>query len=705
MNTAGRSPLPFLERRLFWRITPAHLLLMGLMLLSTGLHFWNIGAIGNSNAYYTAAVESMTQSWHNFFFAAAEPGGSVTVDKPPLGLWIETLFALLLGVSGFSTSLPNILAGILGIPLLYHLVRKHLGTAVGLLAGMVMAMTPVVFATDRNNTADGMLTFVLLLAAWAFLKATESGKLGHLLLGAFLVGLGFNIKMMQALLPLPAFYGLYFLASRNRWWQKLLQLGLATILLVVISFSWAVAVDLTPADERPYIGSSDDNSVMSLIIGYNGLQRLLGGGWNRLFDQNGTPPAIPQAPVTGGYGTIPGAIADAPSTDAPKAPNNVGSAFSNETGLPGLLRFFLPPLAKEMSWLLPFALAGILLGLFTQRMRLPVRSGAHKAMLLWGGWLLTCLVFFSTAKFFHAYYLVMLAPAMGGAVGLGCAGLKTIKETRPVLSVILLTLMVLGTISVQIALVMSFSTPGWWLALPVLGLLVGVILLAWGMTRTRSFSNSLAQAGTWITLLSITIIPLAWSMLTVFGPKIDAGLPGAYAGNRINIPPANTLGRNNLPANLPPYSPGYPLPGPCPQNLQPPSGIRPGSAQGQQPPNQAARNDQMIDFLEENTEDIEYLLAVPSAQVGAPLVIETGRPVLYMGGFNGGDPVIDANGLAQMVADGELRYVLYQAENHGAGRRISTWLKRNCSVVPGLFPALGNNARSDGLLLYQCSQP
>ena len=145
------------------------LAILAIMILSATLHLWDISSIGDSNTYYTAAVESMTQSWHNFFYASAEPGGSVTVDKPPLGLQIETIFALVFGVSGFSTVLPNILAGVLSVPLLYHLVKKHFGTLAGIVAALVVAATPVVFAADRNNTQDGLLTFFLLLAAWAFI--------------------------------------------------------------------------------------------------------------------------------------------------------------------------------------------------------------------------------------------------------------------------------------------------------------------------------------------------------------------------------------------------------------------------------------------------------------------------------------------------------------------------------------------------------
>ncbi len=268
------SPVNWLARPIWKRFTPAHLILLAILLLSILLHFANLGGLGDANLYYTAAVKSMLASWKNFFFVAAEPGGSVTVDKPPLGLWIEAAFAALFGVSGFVVSLPNLLAGVLGVPVLYHLVKKQAGELAGLAAAFVMTITPIFVATNRNNTQDGLLVFFLLLAAWAFLNATDNGQLGWLLLGAFIVGLGFNIKMMQAFLPLPALYALYFFAARGSWLRKAFNLSLATVLLVLVSLSWAAAVDMTPADQRPYIGSSADNTVMGLIFGHNTLARL-----------------------------------------------------------------------------------------------------------------------------------------------------------------------------------------------------------------------------------------------------------------------------------------------------------------------------------------------------------------------------------------------------------------------------------------------
>ncbi len=218
--------------------------------LAAGLRFADLGALGYANHYYTAAVKSMLQSWHNFFFVAAEPGGAVSVDKPPVGLWLQALSAYFLGVNGFAMVLPEILAGLGSVVVLYHLVRRSFGTAAGLLASLALAITPVVVATDRNNTIDSTLILTLLLAAWAFIKATETGRLRHLLLGAALVGLGFNIKMLEAYLPLPAFYALYVFGAAVALRRKLVNLALATGLLLAVSLSWAHAASALAARAR-----------------------------------------------------------------------------------------------------------------------------------------------------------------------------------------------------------------------------------------------------------------------------------------------------------------------------------------------------------------------------------------------------------------------------------------------------------------------
>ncbi len=693
-----------LGRKLLPGMTIGTLIVVAIMVFSFILHMVNIDAIGNANEYYTAAVVSMLKSWSNFFFVAAEPGGSVTVDKPPLGLWIQTIFAYFLGVSGFSVTLPNILAGVFGIGLLYGMVKKHMGELAGIIAAFVMAVTPVFIATNRNNTMDGMLVFMLLLAAWAFIRATETSKLRWLLLGAILVGMGFNIKMLQAFLPLPAFYVLYFFGSKEGWLKKILNLGIATILLIAVSLSWAIVVDLVPAEKRPYIGSSDDNTVMGLIFGHNGISRLDNQRDNNAppsgpqpgqpsnagipTEQNpgqdqrqGPPPAaliaceaqtqgascsfsLPNGNMIDGSCITPPnqtELACAPQGTIPqngRIPNGVpnrpngGTPFSQETGTPGALRLFTSPLSKQMSWLLPFAFISILLALFGSRIQLPIESGIHKALILWGGWLLTCVAFFSMISgIFHAYYAIMLAPALGGMVGIGFALLWN-WGARNHLSIVLLIVSVLITLGFQIFAAAQYNEFSWWML--GTGILLGLGILFMSVSRRAAYVTILTAA---------LVIPTYWSVLTVTAGA-NNHLPTAYEG----------------------------------QNVGGQDGFLASPMRG----NNRSVDAELLAFLEANTQDVNYLMAVPSSQQGADYVIASGRPVLYMGGFAGGDQVVDLQDLAEMVANGDLRYILYGGER-GDRQEIANWLSSSCSVVPGFGNAVqGQGPRMQGMALYEC---
>ncbi len=701
------TPQPsFLKKKIFLGLTISTVLVIVIMAFSFGLHMYNIESIGDANAYYTAAVKSMLMSWSNFFFVAAEPGGSVTVDKPPLGLWIEAVFAYFLGVSGFSVSLPNILTGVFGIPLLYAMVKKYMGELAGLIAAFVMAITPVFVATNRNNTMDGLLVFFLLLAAWTFMKATESGKLTWLLLGAFIVGLGFNIKMMQAFLPLPAFYALYFFGSKTGWLRKIINLGIATILLVAVSLSWAVIVDLTPADSRPYIGSSQNNTVMGLIFGHNGVSRLGSTGG----PGGGTPPSAPQAGTNPNQGTQPqqgtrqgppqeavdtcassaqgdacsftlqngdtidgtcitppnqNVLACAPQGMTPQqngqsplvqdgVPNGQGGGtqFSQETGEPGVFRFFTSPLSKQMSWLLPFALISVLIALFGSKIKIPIESGVHKALLLWGGWLLTCVVFFSMVSgIFHSYYAIMLAPALGAMVGIGFSQLWSWGRDRNWVGIVLAATSAI-TLGFQFFAMNQYGESLWWMLPAGILFMVGLSL----MVASKRFAFGLI-------LSSMLIIPMYWTVMTVASnPNIN--LPTAYTGSSQQDGLRPAMQGNGTASNV---------------------------------------NEKLLTYLEANTQDVEYLVAVPSSQNGTGFVLATGRPVLYMGGFGEQDEVVTAEDLSAMVANGELRYVMYGGDR-GGKTDIANWLSASCSVVQEFSGSSSSNQGpgNQATTLYLC---
>ncbi|MDP9372421.1 MAG: glycosyltransferase family 39 protein, partial [Chloroflexota bacterium] len=415
---------------------PWHRLGLGAILgLATFLNFFRLDRAGYPNAYYAATVRSMLTSWHNFFFAAYDPGGFVTVDKPPLGFWIQAASAKLFGFSAFSLLLPQALAGVLSVAVLYRLVSRPFGRAAGLLAALALAVAPVNVATGRNNTIDSLLVLVVLLAAWAVTHAAETGRLRWLVAGMALVGLGFNIKMLQAYLVLPALVLVYLLTSPLRWRRRLAHLALATTVLLAVSLSWAVAVDLTPADRRPYVGGSEHNSVLDLALGYNGLGRLLGqdgrsgAGRAAAFEPG---QGVPAADAGQSGGCQPG---QQPSGGA--GPCMIGGGPGGENGERGPLRLLNQQLAGQVGWLLPLAGLGLLIGGGQARPRLARRGRFRwsaewstpgvarrwRALLLWGAWLVTMAVFFSVASFYHRYYLTMLSPAIAALTGAGLAAL------------------------------------------------------------------------------------------------------------------------------------------------------------------------------------------------------------------------------------------------------------------------------------------
>ncbi|RUT29573.1 phospholipid carrier-dependent glycosyltransferase [Paenibacillus zeisoli] len=262
-------------------------LLILIVLLAAFLNLYGIWNDQYANTYYTTAVASMLQNFHNFFYGSLDSAGSVTVDKPPVTFWIQTISAYIFGLHGWSVILPQALAGIGSVLLIYFLVRPTFGLASARIAALVMACMPVAVAVSRTNNIDSMLVFTLLLAAWLLFRGIRRNRIWNLL-GAFaMVGVGFNMKMLQAYMVLPAFYLFYLLAVKASWKRKVSILAGCTAVLMVVSLSWAVTVDSISKDKRPYIGSSETNSVLELAFGYNGVSRLTGnqGGMGA-----GTPP-------------------------------------------------------------------------------------------------------------------------------------------------------------------------------------------------------------------------------------------------------------------------------------------------------------------------------------------------------------------------------------------------------------------------------
>src|SRR5215203_502146 len=468
------------------------LALAAILILSTFFYLFRITQEGWGNSYYSAAVKNMLTSWSNFFFVSFD-AGFVSVDKPPLGLWIQAASAWLFGFSALTLVLPEAIAGVLSVALLYHLVRRTFGPVAGLLSALVLAITPIIVVTSRNNTMDMLVVLSVLLAAWAFIVAAERGSLGLLLLGAVIVGLGFNIKTLQAFLVLPAFYLLYLLAARTTWRRRFLHLGAATAVLLAVSLSWVAAVDLTPSDQRPYVGGSEGDSALNLAFGYNGLERLLG--------REGPPGGPPGGSKGGGPGA--GKAAEqspAPSADSkgdPKAgpgggPRGGGPGGVGENGEPGPFRLLNQQNAGQIGWLLPLAVVGLLATSWQRgRPRLPL-DGRQGALVMWGTWFFVAAAYFSVSGYGHRHYLVMLAPAIAALVGIGATALwRDYRELG--WRGWLLPLALVGMAAAQAYILWDYD--GWplWLTLAISGLClvtVGVLTIA----RLRFGPNTRASS-------------------------------------------------------------------------------------------------------------------------------------------------------------------------------------------------------------------
>ena len=350
-------------------IRKEQLLLVAIIALSAFLNLFRLNQVGFNgigNPYYAAAVQSMLSSWHNFFFLSVDPMGFVSLDKPPLAFWIQALFARAFGFNGLSLLLPEVLAGIDSVYVLYRLVRHSHGEGAGLLAALVLTVMPISVVTNRNNAPDALMILTLLLAAGALFRTIEKKSLLWLMATAVLVGIAFNIKMLQILLVVPALVVLYAIAGPWTWRKRLVYGLLALAACFAVAGAWVLAVELTPPGSRPYVGSSQNNTVINLIFGYNGIARL----W--------------------------------------------GEDFTYFSGLPGPLRLFNDKLGGQVSWLLIFAGIGAVIASRQARQASGNEQAARKVgLILWITWAVPQVVYFSISIFFHRYYLATLAPCPG----------------------------------------------------------------------------------------------------------------------------------------------------------------------------------------------------------------------------------------------------------------------------------------------------
>ena len=455
---AARADRPALGRRLqFWRSPEdqpvwARPALLTITALAGLAYAWNING-AYLESFYGAAARSMATSWHNFFFGAADPWGTITVDKLPGALWLQALSIRVFGFHVWAIVLPQVVEGMLTVLVLYRVIRRVAGAGAGLLAAVIMAGSPIVILLDRGNISDSLLILLLVLAADAATRAYTTGRLRSLLWAGALVGLAFQTKMLQAWLVLPGLYGAYLLAApAASFLRRARDVVFSAAVTVAVSLSWMTAVTLVPASSRPYVDGSCDNSVFAQVFGYNGLGRI---GITGLFSRAGCHPASKWIVTLANYST---------------------EHQTNTAGFqPAWDRLLHGPFGHDGAWLLLPALVSAI-AVFVVRRREPRTDSSRASVVLWFTWLAVFFAFFSAGRLINSYYLAALVPGVAALCAFGARLVWQRRRSRAVRAGLAVTM--LATVAAAIVLVPGYvGVRSWILAsLVIVGGLAAAVL-------------------------------------------------------------------------------------------------------------------------------------------------------------------------------------------------------------------------------------
>ena len=691
------APGPDLARRartLAARLAPRHGLLAGVVALSAVLNTYRLAQNGYANTYYSAAVRSMLDSWHNFFFASFDPGGLVSVDKPPLALWTQAASAKLFGFSSLSLLAPEAIAGTLAVVVIYRIVAPRFGWAAGLASALALAGFPSLVAVARDNNPDPILILLMLLACGAALRAIETGRLRSLAWCAALVGLAFNTKMLAAYLVVPGIALAYLACAPGSVRRRLALLAVAGAVLVVVSGAWIAAVDLTPASQRPWVGSTRTNSELDLAFNYNGLGRVAGqvGGPGQL----GRPRGGGAGPAPGGRGPGagffaagrfgPGAGGPGPGPGGPgpgpggRLPGGGrfrgGGGPSGVFGGPtGVLRLYSASFGGQGAWLLPFALVGGLGIALTVRRR---RDPRLALLLVLGGWFLTEASVLSFASgIVHPYYIAAMGPGVAALVGGGAVALAALAR-RSRWGVALTAAAVGATVAGETILVGQESYLQWYVPALIAGAVAALAVLA---LRRRLSGAAVAAAVGLLLVAPTAFASTTWGQPVngTFpaaggqqGPDGGPGGPGPFSGRPAGAARSGFAGTAGGSRGGPRLfgSRGGPVGG-GPGLFGPPGLDR-----------SAGSSSSLVRFLRTHAAGLRFQLLTQSSMTASPLILQ-GLRVSSTGGFNGDDPALDSRGLARLVAAGQARYVEVGGAFPGRGANgATTAVERACRPVP-----------------------
>lgn len=690
-SICSRSENPALER-------PALLILL---LLTSVAYIWNLGQSGWANSFYAAAVQAGTKSWKAFFFGSIDASNFITVDKPPASLWVMELSARIFGLNSWSMLVPEALEGVACVWVLYITIRRWFSPKAALIAGAVLAMTPVAALMFRFNNPDALLVLLLTASAYFFTRALEDGKTKWLVWTSLLIGFGFLAKMMAAFFVIPVFAVVYLLFAPVSVRHRTFQIVISAISVVVSSGWWVAIVQLIPAANRPYIGSSQKNSILDLIFGYNGLGRLTGNefGISRLKSPMDVPSSgmASQAANMGGPG---GNMA-----------GHTGGMGANFSGSTGLTRLFNSEMGGQISWLIPGALILLVVTVWLVRRRWK-SDRTIPALVLWAGtFLITGVVFSFGAGTIHSYYTIALAPSIGAIIGIGA---EVHWKQREQLAARLGLAAAITTTAVWSYFLLD-RTPTWnpWLRFVIL--IIGVlaaITIAVGLQLGKHLMVSAAMAGLAASLSG----PFAYTMQTIATPHTGS-MPSAGPatsrsgfshfgggqtppwGNSTNSSTGQSGGRGFGGGQMPPgtnSSSGGPGNSNVRNNGSNFWGFKQGGFGG---PDSATVSSAIVKLLQKNASKYTWVAATVGSQSSAPYQLASGEPIMDIGGFNGGDPTPTLAQFKAYVSEGKIHYFINGRDgSHGrmggsSNSSITTWAQNNFKSIT-----------VDGVTLYDLTQ-
>jgi 4-amino-4-deoxy-L-arabinose transferase-like glycosyltransferase len=656
---AQRSNTTGALERLRPRFGLHHVALAGVLAIAAVLDTHRLSQNGYGNIFYSAGDKSMLRSLHNFFFVSFDPGGLITVDKPPLALWVQALSAKLFGFTPLSLLLVEAIIGVLSVALLYRVLARRLGGWAGVAGALALAVFPSFVAISRTNNVDALLIFLMILSCDAALSACESGRWRTLLWSGALVGLAFNTKTLAAYLIVPGIAAGYLLCAPGSVRRRLLQLLAAGAVMVLVSGAWMAVVELTPASKRPFVGSSTNNTETGLTFSYNGFGRV--GG------QTGGPGQIPVG--AGGVGkrgspAATGAAGTSNAVHTSKAPSPPPTFLPNGRernpiafgGPVSPLRLFGKGLGDQGAWLLPLALAGLLalalLVLGSDRQR---RDRRLALLIVLGGWFLAEAAVLSLSKgIVHPYYVSALGPGVAAMAGAGTYAFAQFAKRRD-WRLLLLPCAVAATVPVQLHLLHKAHYMAWFTAPLILAAALALALVAVLLFVRR--------------MLAAPAIALALGALAI--------APGVYSASNWLAPVQSTF---------------------------PAAGPRAAAGPGGYGVNEAHVDVDraLLHYVEDHRAGTRWSVLTDASNTASPMIL-LGGEAGSLGGFSGTDPALSGAGLGALVARNEARYVILGGEFSTRGGNGSTQaVQRVCRVVH-TRTWLPRPLEANGLILFDCA--